>query len=223
MRWSCADMRPSPVNLGGGAKVYSCSSTEWCCDIGLVKNGCCSDPANLLDLGPQEVQTTVGIRPPAESSSGAGASGSMAPEPSSLSSITQTSTTSPSTTGAPSATRSGGASQMTSQPTAAPHPPRHLSAAIGAGVGGPLGAGIAALLYLWIRQRRQRKRVEEEVHRREKAGRWENEVAEHRRAVANEPQEMDTRIKTQAYSKPELSDDARREIFEVAGHGEQHS
>lgn len=112
---------------------------------------------------------------------------------------------------------------MTSQPPAAPHSPRHLSAAIGAGGGGPLGAGIAALLYLWIRQRRQRKRVEEEVHRREKAGRWEKEVAEHRLAVANEPQEMDTRIKTQAYSKPELSDDARREIFEVAGHGEQHS
>lgn len=112
---------------------------------------------------------------------------------------------------------------MTSQPTAAPHSPRHLSAAIGAGVGGPLGAGVAALLYLWIRKRRQLKRLEEGVHMREKAVQWEKEVAEHRQAVANEPQEMDTRIQTQSYSKPELSDDARREIFEVAGHGEQHS
>lgn len=224
VRWSCADNRPSSVNLRGGAIVYSCSTTDWCCDIGLEKNGCCSDAANLLDLGPREVQTTVGVRSPAESSYGAAASGSMAPGSSSLSSITQTSTASLSTMTEHSPTSSGGAIATSSQPDAAPYSSNHLGAAIGAGVGVPLGVGlVAAFVYLWIRLKRQRKRLEEEGERREKTVQWERSVAEHHQAMASEPQEMDTRVQTQPYFKPELSEDARREIFEVAGHGEQHS
>ena len=109
-----------------------------------------------------------------------------------------------------------------SQPTAAPHHSNDLSAAIGAGVGVPFGVGlIAAFFYVWFRRRRQRRRLEEEEQKREETVQWDSRVAEYRQVIASEPQEMDTRLKTRTYSKPELSDDARRDISEVAEGREQ--
>lgn len=170
------------------------------------------------------MQTTVGVRGPATSSDQSATSESIASGSTSVPSPVST-TLSLATSVVESSPSSGGGSSLAlSEPTTIPKYSKNLSATIAASTSVPLGAGlVAALVYLWFHRKRRKKRLrEEEDNKRKETIRWGNDVELFRQALASEPQEMDTRWITRRYSKPELSDDSRRAIFEVAGHLEGH-
>ncbi|KAL8811458.1 MAG: hypothetical protein Q9223_001707 [Gallowayella weberi] len=95
------------------------------------------------------------------------------------------------------------------------NPANNLAHKIGAGVGVPVGCAlvIAGLLYLQYHRKKQRQTHEE---RRRHVENVRHDYISEALRIYNQPQELDTRVRTRPYIKPELSDEARRNIVELS-------
>ncbi|KAL8676149.1 MAG: hypothetical protein Q9186_007303 [Xanthomendoza sp. 1 TL-2023] len=91
----------------------------------------------------------------------------------------------------------------------------NLSHKIGAGVGIPVGCVLVVIGLLYLRHHRKMRRHSHEQRRRQVENLRNDYVSEALR-IFREPQELDTRVRTRPYVKPELSDEARRNIVELS-------
>ncbi|KAI4193258.1 MAG: hypothetical protein LQ346_003980 [Caloplaca aetnensis] len=181
--------------------MYSCSSTEWCCDKDLVYRGCCSDPSNLLNLGARQFQTTVGGAAPSTSRKITSTSTQNSSQEATTAAVSETASTQSPRSSAPTSLRSSNSTSPAS-PAAAPTAARSneasstpasnstLGVKIGAGVGVPLGVAlIVAVVYISYLHGKHRKRRTEEPQMQPY-----NEYKEGSHMPAKEPHVLDGRI-----------------------------
>ncbi|KAL8807107.1 MAG: hypothetical protein Q9182_000940 [Xanthomendoza sp. 2 TL-2023] len=72
---------------------------------------------------------------------------------------------------------------------------------------------VAGLLYLQYHRKKQRQTHEE---RRRHVENLRGDYVSEARHIHSEPHELDTRVRTRPYNKPELSDEARRNVVELS-------
>ncbi|KAL8902545.1 MAG: hypothetical protein Q9207_004601 [Kuettlingeria erythrocarpa] len=148
--WTCL----SNVNRMGGAIMYNCSSTEWCCDNNLVERGCCSDGSNLLKLGARQFQTTVGVAAASTSPTITSTSTQNSSQEATAATVSETASTqsprsSAQTTSNSTSPATAATAASSKEPSSTIAPDSTLGVKIGAGVGVPLGVAlIVAVVYI---------------------------------------------------------------------------
>lgn len=150
--------------------MYNCTSTEWCCDQGLVDHGCCSASDNLLNLGVRRFETTVGVAGASTLQTGVSTPSRNSEntlDTSSYSPTTQAPRPAASTSSSPPTAVSQQSSPTgTSSAPRSPSPPsgNDLGVKVGTGVGEPSGGAlIAAVAYILYLRHEQAKQTHEEI------------------------------------------------------------
>lgn len=183
------------MNPDAGARVISCGNDSWAClPRGQSEAGICSGPGPLWPLGFGIIETSIGLLA-SITSSVAGSTLIVS------ASITPTVTSNP-----PGSSPPDSPEEQASLPSS-----DRRDVKIGAGVGISLGLLlIGSIIYITCLRRRQR------IESRKTSLHHGGDTNEPTPIACNEPQMLDAHPLQRSYSKPELSEEARRHVVELS-------